>query len=404
MGHPLTTWRFFAHSGTTNRSITPLLLESTGGTDYVLRAIGQTHTVGAGGIFASATSPALAFNVQAGDATIHNANYRFGWKDGTQTSANQGVISFDVGGSSSVTTLTAPGVNSSRNLTGSDIGSSFTFTNGPLFRTYSFEATAANIFSDFSFGSGTPFGGNTVLAGVTVTVSSTNTAAFGASSFADDGGANAASVTFTFNSSISEFYLDVARVRADEFLTGFNIGDPTSLSGTLVNNGGLITTSNAFPDDFGSGRLSWTGIDTASVSFTIGGPPVTRMRVDQFGLVPIVELLTAPPAGVALHQLKSNSKIFVFDELQGVTLTSDVAVDIGTNPVPDGTKVNSHYIHFDPFETTTLSGTITYNNPIIGVIVNGSKLNASDDALGIPTTNYRLPAGSEVDPVFRTTG
>ena len=41
-----------------------------------------------------------------------------------------------------MTTLTAPGVNSARNLTLSDIDSSFTFTNGPLFRTHSFDAKA----------------------------------------------------------------------------------------------------------------------------------------------------------------------------------------------------------------------------------------------------------------------
>ena len=109
--------------------------------------------------------------------------------------------------------------------------------------------------------------------------------------------------------------------------------------------------------------------------------------------VDAVELLTTPPAGVALNELKSNSTIFAFDEQQGVTLASSVAVDIGTN-IPVGVTVNSHYIHFDPLVTTTLTGTVTYNDPIIGVIVNGAKLNASDDALGVPTTNYQLPVGA----------
>jgi hypothetical protein len=143
-------------------------------------------------------------------------------------------------------------------------------------------AYAAPIFSDFSFGSGTPFGGNTVLAGVGVTLSSTNTAPFGSTAFQNSG--TSSQVQFTFSAPITEFHLDVFAVRADEFLTAFNIGDPTSLSGTLVNQGGLITTSLPFPADTGSGRLSWVGINTTSITFTIGSSSGSALGVSQFGL------------------------------------------------------------------------------------------------------------------------
>lgn len=142
-------------------------------------------------------------------------------------------------------------------------------------------AYAAPIFSDFSFGSGTPFGGNTVLAGVGVTLSSTNTAPAGPTAFKNSG---TAQVQFTFSAPITEFYLDVFAVRADEFLTAFSIGNPTSLSGTLVNQGGLITTSLPFPNDSGSGRLSWVGINTTSITFTIGSSSGSALGVGQFGL------------------------------------------------------------------------------------------------------------------------
>jgi hypothetical protein len=145
-------------------------------------------------------------------------------------------------------------------------------------------AYAAPSFSDFSFGSGTPFGGNTVLAGVGVTLSSTGTAPFESTAFLNTG--DSAQVEFTFSEPITEFHLDVFAVRDDEFLTDFSIGDPTSLSGDLVNQGGLITTSLPFPDDSGSGRLSWVGINTTSITFTIGSSEGSALGVGQFGLMP----------------------------------------------------------------------------------------------------------------------
>ena len=46
-------------------------------------------------------------------------------------------------------------------------------------------ASASTISSDFSFGSGTPFGGTTTLGDITVTLSSTLTQPFGATAFRD---------------------------------------------------------------------------------------------------------------------------------------------------------------------------------------------------------------------------
>lgn len=159
-------------------------------------------------------------------------------------------------------------------------------------------AWAQPVFSDFSFGAGEPFGGATTLGGVDVTLVTANTTRHLTSSFRDRTNIDPAPVTFTFSTPITEFHLDVSRVRADELLTGFNIGDPTSFSAwegtvpnTLVNVGGNITTAGS--DDFGLGRLSWTGIDTTVVSFTIWNVPnpgpQPALAIDQFGIVPIPE-------------------------------------------------------------------------------------------------------------------
>jgi hypothetical protein len=141
-------------------------------------------------------------------------------------------------------------------------------------------------FSDFSFGSGSPnFGGTKTVGGVDVTLVSTNTEPLWGFAFRDLENTNPSPVTFTFSAPITSFHLDISKVRADEVLTSFNIGTPTSLSGTLTNIGGSITTSGF--DDEGAGRLSWEGIQTNVVSFVIGNVPNSgngpALAVERFG-------------------------------------------------------------------------------------------------------------------------
>ena len=153
-------------------------------------------------------------------------------------------------------------------------------------------ASAAIVTSDFSFGAGTPFGGTTTLGGIDVTLTTSNTQPFGFSSFRDLLNTDPAFVTFAFSAPISEFVLTISRVLPpDEFLTDFNIGDPTSLTGDLVNIGGEITSS--IPGDLGTGSLIWSGLNTTDVSFTIGNlsssTAAPALAVDEFGInaVPI---------------------------------------------------------------------------------------------------------------------
>ncbi len=136
IGKTLSTWSYYAGSGASGRSITPLLLEFTSGEDYTLRAIGETQALSSGSAHTD-----LASNLQEGSASINNANFYFGWKDGTQTIANQGVITWSsAGGGNSALALSG---NSSQNITGSDIRNTLTFGNTALGnRTYSFQANA----------------------------------------------------------------------------------------------------------------------------------------------------------------------------------------------------------------------------------------------------------------------
>ena len=104
VGHSIDTWGFYAGGFAeptvpNGHSVTPLLLENTGGNNYILRAIGRSRTIGSGGIGLGLNAD-LPFDTQEGDATILNGSYFFGWKDGAQIVANPltpkgGVISFN---------------------------------------------------------------------------------------------------------------------------------------------------------------------------------------------------------------------------------------------------------------------------------------------------------------------
>lgn len=112
------------------------------------------------------------------------------------------------------------------------------------------------------------------------------------------------------------------------------------------------------------------------------------------------------PADLTLHAYESNSDIFVFDEKQNLALTGPLDVDIavaGTynqesdlagkgGTIGAGTLVNSYIIHVDPVGIPNglvpYSGSITFSNTILGVIVTTSSLNSTDSVLGIDTTSY----------------
>ncbi|MDB6019511.1 MAG: hypothetical protein JWR19_4000 [Pedosphaera sp.] len=139
IGSSLSAWAFYSGNFFATRSITPLLFEYSGtGNDYVLRAVGAAVTVSAHTAYSD-----LPFDVQFGSTLIANGNYFFGWKDGTLTSANSGVISWDtIDGGNSTYALTA---NSSQDITSADLGNTLSFDNTSLGnRTYQFQATVVS--------------------------------------------------------------------------------------------------------------------------------------------------------------------------------------------------------------------------------------------------------------------
>jgi hypothetical protein len=110
-----------------------------------------------------------------------------------------------------------------------------------------------------------------------------------------------------------------------------------------------------------------------------------------------------PPASVVDGALESDTEIRAFDEQQCVTLASDLQLDVtpggGPGVVPAGTSVSSQFLHFDPTggSLVTLSGSITTDAPVLGVITSAANLNASD-SLGAPGTTYPSNAQRGLEP------
>jgi len=155
---------------------------------------------------------------------------------------------------------------------------------------------AVVITSDFSFLSGAPVSGTFTQLDITTTVSSTNTELFGMTSFRDNTG-SVATVTIGFSHVITSFSLDVSFVRNDEFINSFNIGNPTSLSGDLVQVTEGVSTSNI--GDSGAGSISWTGLNTNSISFSIETPVGAALAVDSFEATAVPEPSSALLLGLA---------------------------------------------------------------------------------------------------------
>ena len=115
----------------------------------------------------------------------------------------------------------------------------------------------------------------------------------------------------------------------------------------------------------------------------------------------VVEI--AAPASVVPGALESNHQIRAFDELQQFVLPVDVIVNI-TSPgrydepgdltpgvIATGTDVDSYLLHADKLGlggNKLLTGSVTFDEAILGVIVLGSALRSSDAVLGAPGTTY----------------
>lgn len=106
-------------------------------------------------------------------------------------------------------------------------------------------------------------------------------------------------------------------------------------------------------------------------------------------------LQIAPPLSCAVGALPGPQTAHCWDELQGIAITG-LNVDMVNNPGSSGAPVagtisgvvDSHFIHVEDFSGLPPAvGTVTFNNPIIGVAIFNTTLD-NTDIYGAAGTTY----------------
>ncbi|MEQ9455484.1 MAG: hypothetical protein RLN76_12940 [Phycisphaeraceae bacterium] len=105
----------------------------------------------------------------------------------------------------------------------------------------------------------------------------------------------------------------------------------------------------------------------------------------------------SPPAAVGNNNQQTNNTLFAFNEKQNVTLSAALDTDLTfagpPSTLPIGSLVSSHYVFVDPSAPSNrVTGTVTFDQPILGVIFDDTKLDASASQLGAPGTTYFSPS------------
>lgn len=132
--------------------------------------------------------------------------------------------------------------------------------------------------------------------------------------------------------------------------------------------------------------------------------PVTTGVLQATGLMKFV----SPGPDFVPGRYEDNHHILVFPERSQVLTTADIAVDVATpgqyqrmrnapqKTLPAGQRVRSYLLQLDPIgeiakrdtNKARVIGQITFDRPILGLIVRTTKLNATDKLLGHPRGDY----------------
>lgn len=112
----------------------------------------------------------------------------------------------------------------------------------------------------------------------------------------------------------------------------------------------------------------------------VGGSVTGGTALGQGGTFVELTLPFNPPNGPA-NTVGNNTfqtpNLYGFNEDQNILLGADLVADLG-GTLTAGTTVASHYIFFDPRNTTSIIGSVTFDSEILGVITSTGLLLASD--------------------------
>ncbi|MFK8029890.1 MAG: thrombospondin type 3 repeat-containing protein [Gammaproteobacteria bacterium] len=131
-----------------------------------------------------------------------------------------------------------------------------------------------------------------------------------------------------------------------------------------------------------------------SMSFSIATPVIADVVSGNNSGGSGMFLLIPAPAEVGNNSFQDDN-VRAFNEIQNLTLTENLIMDRGAPDLPSnvlgpGSIVSSHYIIFDPASTDTTSGTVTFDETVVGVVTSAIRFNDTDDLLGNPATNYSI--------------
>jgi hypothetical protein len=118
-------------------------------------------------------------------------------------------------------------------------------------------------------------------------------------------------------------------------------------------------------------------------------------------------LFVSPPPDVVLTTFEDNTNVRLFREQIGLVLPKAITLDV-TMPgkvdafsdltrasLAQGTNVDSYLLHADPLSfgrpIRVFEGSVTFDQPILGMMITFEALTASDTLLGSATTNYIPP-------------
>jgi len=128
---------------------------------------------------------------------------------------------------------------------------------------------------------------------------------------------------------------------------------------------GLIAAGPARADNITGGAV------TGGSAFTAGGT-FDHLTVP-FGTV------TSPANTVGNDNFEDSPNLFAFAEVQNRTLTSNLATDVGQNPIPAGTTINSDFVTFEPDGSGfDLIGHVDFSSKVLGIITLDASLIASE--------------------------
>lgn len=138
----------------------------------------------------------------------------------------------------------------------------------------------------------------------------------------------------------------------------------------------------------------------------------------------LVEFLPPGPLLRPLRDYRANDRVFLFPERQGTVLQQPLAVDLSAEvcawpdsptspyPIARGERVNSYLVFFQPDLAAPagprrLSGEITFQHRVVGVICSDFGLDPSDRAVGLAEADYATPGqrrGLEADDMVNSRG